>query len=234
MLHKGFRINDYLPTEVLVHLAEDVEQPRKKRWAALLALSGQDTPEAYEVIHAALASDDADMRRYALEAISRHPQAGEAEETIVAMLFDVDDLVRQTACKICGEHALHVAHDGVVQLLKSDNPDVRDIALNTLARLWDERDFEPVLHLHRHDGRRAVRIAAAKTLRAQATSRTWRKLFGIWRVDRETRHRLWSCELAGEFGSRKDLPEVRPLLRDQNPNVRLAAQRSVEILSHSA
>ena len=231
MLHKGFRINDCLPTGVLVHLAEDGAQPGAKRWAALLALSGQDTSEAYEVIHAALASPDPDMRRYAIEAISRHPLARKAEGAIAAMLFDVDDLVGQTACKICGVLHLESAHDGVLQLLKSENPDVRDMALNTLARLWRDHDFEPVLELHRNDDRRAVRIAAAKTLRHRVTRHTWRRLFGLWCRDREPRHRLWSCELAGEFGGKDDLGAVVPLLRDRNRNVRMAAERSVHLLS---
>jgi len=231
MLHHGFRISAYLPTDILAGLAQDQEQPDKKRWAALMGLSGQDTPQAFAVISAALSADDPDMRRYALEALSRHPQAAEAEEAILAKLFDVDDLVRQTACKICGQLQFQQAHDGILHFLRADNPEVRDIALNTLGLLWREPDFEPVFQIHRQDEQRSVRIAAAKTLRGRVSSQTWRKLFGVWREDRETRHRLWSCELAQEFGSRHDLPAVEPLLADRNEHVRRAAQRSIAKLA---
>ncbi|MBI2434825.1 MAG: HEAT repeat domain-containing protein [Candidatus Hydrogenedentes bacterium] len=233
MLHKGFRIDDYLPTEVLLRIFHDPRQPREKRWAALLALGSKGDGETYAVIQEALTSPDAQLRRYALEAMVRHPRAREAEPALLALLFDLDDHVRQTACKVCGQLGLESAHDGILQLLKSESPEIRDVALNTLGHLWREPDFERVFDLYRHDGRRTVRIAAAKTLRSRASARTWRKLFGAWSVDREARHRLWSCELASQFGGRADVPVVRPLLDDRNRNVRIAAERSLRVLTAS-
>lgn len=232
MLHQGFRINDYLPTDILVHLALDQGQPENKRWAALMGLSGQDSADGFEVIRGAVSSENPDMRRYGLEALSRHPLALEAKQEIVAMLFDVDDLVRQAACKICGVLEIQEAHDGILQFLKSENPEVRDIAMNTLGLLWRESDFDTVFDIHQSDPSRSVRIAAAKTLRSRATPVTWRALFEVWREDREVRHRLWSCELAGEYGSAQEVHALRPMLRDGNLHVRRAAQRSLEILEN--
>jgi len=227
MLHNGFRITDYMPTATLVLLFVDPDQPDEKRWAACLALGTKDEPIAFKVLLEALESDDWQIRRFALESIKRHRRAREAEQAIVKMLFDVDPVVQQTACKVCGELGFTAAHDGILQLLASDDPHVRDVAINALAQMWDPDDFAPVFALYQKDDRRAVRVAAAKVLRKQATRHTWRTLYRAWIEDREVRHRMWACELAAKFGDRSLLPELESMTNDRNRNVRIAASESV-------
>jgi HEAT repeat protein len=230
MLHHGFRINECLPTWVLLALYQDATQPPEKRWAACLALGMQGAPQAFEALRAGLHAPEWELRRFALEALQRHPRARDAAPDFIAALFDIDVIVQQTACKICGDLRLADAHDGIVQLLASEHPDVRDTAANTLALLWRDSDFDPVFHLYRHDRRRAVRIAAAKTLRHKAAAANWRRLFACWSVDPEPRHRLWGCELVARFGRQPDIGLVLPMLHDRNRNVRLAAQQSLASL----
>lgn len=234
MLHGGFRIDDHMPTEMLVALLQDPEQPAEKRWAACLALGTRPDDTAFAVLRAALHDGDWEIRRFALEAIKRHARAREAASEIVQQLFDVDDLVRQMACKVCGELGLQEAHAGVLQLLEAQNPDVRDVALNTLLTLWQEGDFERVYRCYREDPQRAVRIAAAKVLRRRANFATWRRLFIVWSVDREARHRLWACELAARFGGQAAKWMLEPLARDRNPNVREAATTALSGLGTKA
>lgn len=230
LLHNGFRINEHMATPLLLGLFTNEVQPVEKRLAALMALSGKQEAPAFETIQAALHHEDPTFRRIALESARRHPRVQELEEPIVAMLFDIDDQVRETACKLCGELNFQRAHDGVLQLLHSENPDVRDIALSTLARLWRDGDFDEVFTMYREDDRRAVRIAAAKTLRRRANPQTWDRLFEAWSHDREVRHRLWSCELAATFGGRQYRKAVEKMLGDQNWNVRQAAREALNAL----
>lgn len=230
LLHNGFRISEYLPLPLLLHLLLSPEHPPEKRWAACFALGGKSEPEAFDALIHTLQAPEWELRRFALESITRHPRGIEAREQIVAALFDVDDLVRQTACKACSILRIEDAHDGVIELLKADNPDVRDMAANAIAQLWDEGDFERMFALYQSDQRRAVRIAAAKTLRKNAAPRTWRRLFASWSVDREARHRLWGCELVARFGRRPDIPLIEPMLDDRNRNVRIAAEESIQQL----
>lgn len=227
MLHRGFRIDDHLPTDLLVALLDDVGGHAEKRWAACLALGTRHDDASFARLRAALDDADWQIRRFALEALRRHARVMDAREDLVRMLFDRDDLVRQMACKVCGELGLRDAHDGVVQLLEAGNPDVRDVALNTLAQLWEESDFDRVFRRYREDTRRAVRIAAAKVLRRRATPATWRGLFTAWSRDREARHRLWACELAARFGGAASRALVAPLAQDRNPNVRAAARSAL-------
>jgi HEAT repeat protein len=228
MLHKGFRIDTYLPTSTLILLFQDPDQPPEKRWAACLALGSKPDKEAFDVLEDALSSEDWRIRRFAVEAVKRHELAPRAEAAIAVMLFDVDDIVRQTACRICGELNFESAHDGLLQLLHDDNPDVRDTALSALARLWREGDFDPVFLLYQNDPARAVRIAAAKALRRRATPDTWRTLFDAWSHDKEPRHRMWATELAAKFGVEEVAEAVAGLAQeDPNPNVRSAAAKAL-------
>jgi HEAT repeat protein len=227
MLHRGFRIDDHLPTALLVALMDNPEEPEEKRWAACLALGTKHDDASFARLREALDDPDWQIRRFALESLRRHAAVLNARADLIRMLFDRDDLVRQMACKVCGELGLREAHDGIVQLLEAGNPDVRDVALSTLAQLWEDADFEPVFRRYREDGQRAVRIAAAKVLRRRAGPATWRGLFTAWSRDREARHRLWACELAARFGGAAARPLIAPLALDKNPNVRAAARSAL-------
>lgn len=231
MLHRGFRIGEHFPTWLLLHLLFGPHHPAEKRWAALLALSAKPEPEAFDALLQVLQHEDWAMRRFALDAVRRHPRVAEAREEIIRLLFDVDDEVRQKACRVCAELGWAEARGGIVTLLRAENPDVRDTAANALAAVWHEDDFPALLCLYREDERRAVRIAAAKTLRARVSSRHWRMLFTFWAHDREARHRLWACELLERFGGRPYLPRLEPLLMDRNTNVRRAAHEIAERLA---
>jgi len=231
MLHRGFRIGEHMPTPLLLGLFLNTGQPEEKRFAACIALGAKPDDAAFFALLEGLRADDWRIRLFSLEAIKRHPRAAEADGAIIGLLFDVDDQVRQMACKIVGERKLHQAHDGILELLKTENPDVRDVALSTLSKIWEEDDFERVFAIFEGDERRAVRIAAAKTLRKQAHGGNWRRLFEAWRGDREVRHRVWSCELAGLFGGASEWAALQELRKDRNRNVRLAAQEALERLN---
>ena len=231
MLHKGFRIGEYMPTALLLGLFLDRDQPQEKRYAACLSLGEKPDDQAFEALRHGLLEDDWRIRLFSLEAIKNHPRAEEAEDAIVALLFDADDQVSQTACKIVGERRIRAAHDPLLHLIETATPEIRDIALSTLPKIWEEGDFERVLEVFRTEEKRGVRIAAAKTLRKQATPRTWRRLFQLWRRDREVRHRLWCCELAGEYGSEAERPVLRDMLEDRNRNVRIAAEKALRRLN---
>lgn len=230
MLHNGFRIDDYMPTVLLLQLFWDVGQPVEKRWAACLSLGSKPDDSAFDALVAGLSDEDWEMRRFCIEGLKRHTRAGEASPNLVPLLFDVNDQVRQTACKVCGELGLRAAHGGIRTLVDDENPHLRDTALSTLDALWREDDFEDIFARYRDDKRRAVRVAAAKTLRRHANSETWVKLFEAWWRDREPRHRLWSCELAAQFNGQRVTRQVEMLLEDYNRNVRLAAEKALEIL----
>ncbi|MFM1918952.1 MAG: hypothetical protein RLZZ303_586 [Candidatus Hydrogenedentota bacterium] len=223
MLHRGFRIGEHFSTALLLQLLFGPGHPPEKRWAALLALGVKPEPEAFDALRQALHHPDWEMRRFALEAVRRHPRVVDARAQVIALLFDVDDEVRQKACRVCAELGWSDARAGIVTLLRAVNPDVRDTAANALGLLWHEDYFDALLERYREDERRAVRIAAAKTLRARVSQRHWRRLFTLWAHDREARHRLWACELLERFGGRAYLPRLAPLLVDRNQNVRKAA-----------
>lgn len=228
MLHRGFRIGEHLPTWLLLQLAQQENQPPEKRWAALLALAAKPEPEAFEVVRAMLHHENWEMRRFAVEAVRRHPRNDEARTEIIERLFDVSEEVQQLAIRVCAEYRWPQAHAPITTLLHAASPEVRDTAVNALAGLWREEDFDTLLGIYRADGRRSVRIAAAKTLRACVTPRQWRPLFTLWAHDREARHRLWACELIERFGGRDYLPRLVPLMHDRNWNVREAARGTAE------
>ena len=231
MLHRGFRINEHLPAALLLSLLQDPAQPRAKRCAACVALGAKTEAGVFPALVDALHEPEWELRLFALDSLRRHPRAAEAEEEMVRLLYDVDDRVRQAALRVCADLGLRSTRGPILQLLRADNPEVRDTAVNALSRLWSEEDFAPLLEIYRQDDTRSVRIAAAKTLRRRATPFTWRRVFDAFVNDREPRHRLWSCELAEEFGSGQDLRRVEPMLCDRNRNVRLAAERTVQKLS---
>lgn len=224
MLHRGFRIGEHFPTWLLLHLLFGPNHPAEKRWAALLALGTKPEPEAFDALLRVLQDEDWKMRRFALDAVLRHPRVAEARHEVIRLLFDQDDEVRQKACRVCAELRWADAHEGITTLLRADNPDVRDTAANALSLLWQEDDFARLFQLYRADTRRAVRLAAAKTLRDRVSSQHWRCLFTFWAHDREVRHRMWACDLLGRFGGRAYLPRLEPLLDDRNSNVRIAAR----------
>lgn len=223
-----------MPTEWLLLLYRDTEQPKEKRWAACVALGAKEGDVPFRALFEGLSAEGWQMRRFALEGLKQHPRAREAEAAIIEMLFDTNDQVRQTACKVCADLELHGAHDGMLQLLKDGNPNVRDVALNALDPLWQARDFAQLFELYQTDPSRSVRIAAAKTLRAHATESTWRTLYEAWAGDIEVRHRVWACELAGRFGAATDVPAIESLLEDRNRNVRLAAREALDRLQGPA
>jgi len=231
MLHRGFRIGEHFPTWLLLHLLFGDKQPPEKRWAAVFALSAKPEPEAFDALVRVLRHDEWELRRFALQAVRRHPRVAEAKHEVVRLLFDLNDEVRQMACRMCAELGWHDAHPGIATLLHAGNPDVRDTAANALNVLWQDDDFGRLLNVYREDDARSVRIAAAKTLRAHATLQNWRPLFTLWAHDREVRHRMWACELLERFGGSAYLPRLEPLLEDRNPNVRNAARETIHRLA---
>ncbi|MGJ4951031.1 HEAT repeat domain-containing protein [Bradyrhizobium sp. HKCCYLS20291] len=76
-----------------------------------------------------------------------------------------------------------------------------------------------------------VRREAAWTLRANVASLDWLQLFEAFRVDDPPRHRVWACELAGQFGNADVVAQIEPLRSDRDGHVRTAAAAATDALS---
>ena len=199
-------------------------------WAALTALGHHDSNEAYDALRPLAASPDWRYRRAALEAMACHVRAGEARGLFCAGLEDESPYVVRTACDIVATRRITEAHAAVRGLLGSRDPATRDRAVITIGHLWAAEDFDTVHRLFRQDPSLNVRREAARTLRWRADGSTWRILFESWRDDKLHRHRVWACQIAGEFGDASVATELKALAEDRDGHVRKAATRALEQL----
>jgi HEAT repeat protein len=97
--------------------------------------------------------------------------------------------------------------------------------------LWLDSDFEPVFKIHITDKNGNVRTQAAWTLRRNVAQGNWKTLFEVWQKDEMSRHRVWACELAAQFGTVSNLSVLKKLSDDKDGHVRKAAKKAIGILS---
>jgi len=145
-------------------------------------------------------------------------------------LTDESAVVVRAACEAASALDLQDAHPRFLDLLRAAEPATREEAIRALGSLWKAEDFEIVLTVFRSEHEATVRKEAAWVLRRHASQGTWKQLFDAWRMDDVHRHRLWACELAGEYGGREVLPYLRELGRDQDGLVRRAAEQAAQRL----
>jgi HEAT repeat protein len=138
--------------------------------------------------------------------------------------------VVRTACGTAAALGLQTAHSQVLQLLRDREPATRQAAIRALGSLWELEDFAIVLAVFQAERDTATRREAAWILKEHATTSTWRQLFDTWRTDELHRHRLWACELAGQYGEPEILPDLRELQSDQDGLVRRAAEQATQRL----
>ena len=185
-----------------------VESNPRERWAALIALGHDPSSEAVAALTRAARHADPHIRRAGIEALAFHVRGREAGQTVVDGLEDVSMTVVRTACETAAALGLQTAHSQVLQLLRDPEPATRQAAIRALGSLWRQEDFAIVLGLFLGERDAATRKEAAWILRNQATTGTWKQLFDICRTDDVHRHRLWACELAGQYGELDILPAL--------------------------
>lgn len=207
-------------------LRSKIKTPGPEGWAACLALGSKPEKEALDLLGELAAREDWSYRNLAIQGLGRHPLGAQAAETIAAALADPVAQVVRTACDAVAALRLLPARSKILSLLASPDAQTRFHAVRTLAELWTDDDYPAVLALSKKDKVEFVRKEAARTLRRAASPGIWRPLFDRWKLDRLPLLRVWACELLAAFGSDKDLPQFRRLVRDPNKHVREAAEKA--------
>ncbi len=214
-------------------LRSRVRSPGPEAWAAILALGHHHAQEAFELLVQLTASPDWGIRRSAVEAVAVHALGPTAAPVLIDRLGDPSPYVVRAACEAVAHLRLGDAHDAVVTLLASQEAATRRRALQALSVLWQPSDFGRVLTMLQTDQSREVRLAAAWTLRANVDLDNWWALYRTWGVDPLPRHRVWACELEGQFGTAGQVPEREKLTQDKDGHVRRAAKLALEKPSSS-
>jgi HEAT repeat protein len=207
-----------------------VESDARERWAALIALGHDPSSEALAALIRAARHSDPHIRRAGIEALALHVRGREAGQIAIDGLEDVSMTVVRTACETVAALGLQAAHSRILRLLRDPAPATRQAAIRALDSLWTPEDFAIVLALFLEERDAATRKETAWILRSHVTTSTWRRLFEAWRTDDVHRHRLWACELAGQFGEPDILPALRELERDQDGLVRRTAEQAARRL----
>jgi len=146
---------------------------RTKRWGAAMALSDLDPPAplAAPLLLGALRDEAGAVRSWAAMTLGRYdgPEWEAASPALLDVLEDEGLWVRIWAAKSLARHragAIRVVPT-LVRLLRSDDPNLRREAAETLGTFGPEAGFAvPVLLEARHDADELVRDAAEKALKA--------------------------------------------------------------------
>jgi len=208
-------------------LRDAASKPGPAAWASILALGHHGAGEAHDVLLRLAGSPDWRCRRAALEAISFHARSESAHDLFLAALRDESAFVARAACEIVGRLGIASARARVLSLLGSEHAAVRRAAVSAIADLLAVDDFDRVLRVFREDPSPETRREAAWALRKNAGPGTWRRLVETWAEDELPRHRVWACELAGEFGDRSVRRKLEVLTEDPDGHVRKAANRAL-------
>jgi HEAT repeat protein len=196
-------------------------------WPAYIALAHKPEPAALEALEESAGSQDFRRRLLAVEALGMRADGAEAAPTLVALLRDESPYVVRKACEVVGKLGVGSGHTEVVRLLQSIEPATREKAVDALAELWEEGDFERLLARFEKDPSQGVRRQAAWALYRRAGPGNSKPLFDLWHPNSLHRHRGWACELAGEYGDPSCEPVLRGLLQDPDGHVRKAAKRAI-------
>ncbi|MGJ4911339.1 HEAT repeat domain-containing protein [Bradyrhizobium sp. HKCCYLS2033] len=197
---------------------------------SLRALLTRNGAEALTALREASADPDQFIRRTAIEIIGRHPSGRDLHNVVLSALTDPSEYVVRAGCRIIEDWKWDAVHDVVAALLRSTSRETRRTAIRTLSAIWRQADFQPVFHIYSGDTEPAVRREAAWTLREQVTSSDWLQLFEAFRTDDIPRHRVWACDLAGNFGHPDATTLLDTLSSDRDGHVRKAAAKAVAAL----
>jgi len=211
----------------LEELKATIDGSTPARWAAFQALQSMPGPDALETLAGYASSSDPHVRRAAIESIGSHPDGSHAEPLVCNALRDPEQFVLRAACNAAATLRLSGAHELLQSLLASSSPATRCAAIAALNTLWRISDYTAILQLFTNDPSDNVRKGAAWALRTHSTSENWRELFIIWRNSEPPRYRIWSCELAAEFGPGEVAPHLETLANDKNGHVRAAAAKAL-------
>ncbi|MGH7976149.1 MAG: HEAT repeat domain-containing protein [Limisphaerales bacterium] len=223
----GTQIPYDAPLEILL---EQIKSHLPETGAAFVALAAKGSEQSLAALVSAAKGKDADFRRAAIEAIANHSLGIKQAKLICDLFQDSDEIVVRAACRAAANLKLSKSHNQIFALLNSKNPKTREVALEALDKLWLDSDFEQVFKIHTTDKNSNVRKRAAWTLRRNVARRNWKILFEVWQKDEMSRHRVWACELAAQFGSVSNLSVLNKLFDDQDGHVGKAAKKAIGIL----
>jgi HEAT repeat protein len=215
------------PFEILL---EQIKSHSSKTAPAFVALSARASEESLAALVSAAKGKDADFRRAGVEAIARHALGITQAKLICDLFQDSDEIVVRAACRAAADLKLSESYNHILTLLNSKNPKTREVALEALDKLWLDSDFEQVFKIHTTDKISNVRKQAAWTLRRNVTRRNWKTLFEVWQKDEMSRHRVWACELAAQFGTVSNLSALKKFSDDEDGHVRKAAKKAISVL----
>ena len=216
------------PIEIL---KQQIGTPGPSAWVAFIALAFHPNTEAISLLVEYANHSDWTYRRISIESIGLSPKATSLSHILVGALDDQNSYVIQTACDTIAKNKLKEANDKVCQLLLSTDPNIRRSALLTLADIWQPSCFRKVVNLFQTERNETVRKEAAWTLRKQVDKTSWRELFELWQRDSLSRHRLFACEIAEEFGNNAVRDKITMLLNDKDGHVIKAATRVLQKLT---
>jgi HEAT repeat protein len=195
-----------------------------------MALGHHPSEEALSVLEEFAQSGDWQYRRAAAEAIGMHGLGRNSGNLLITLLRDKSPYVVRSACEAVSRLQMHEAHDFILHLVQSKDPATRGAAIQALSTFWKSSDSIALLDIFQADPTTEARYSAAWALRANADQENWKALFRVWKSDRLHRHRIWACELVGEYGDASFQRELEPLLEDPDGHVRKAAHRALDLI----
>ena len=213
--------------EPIEALRGSLRSPGPAAWAAIRALSEKPGRDALAVLTEFAGHPDAHIRRAVVEAIGLHDCGRSAAGVVLAALRDPDGFVVRAGCEASARLALVGAHDVVLGLIPAREEATRLAALQALEKLWVGTDFDAVFARYLHDPSDRVRKQAAWVLHEHVDRKRWEVTFAAWSKDLLPRHRVWACDLSGQFGGESALADLAALGQDVDGHVRWAAQRAV-------
>lgn len=199
------------------------------RWAAYYALACKEDAGIEEILLSETYSKEPRVRGLAAETLKFTHFGDRTKKRLLELLEDPEPAPVWRACETLVERGVDI-HSQLLSLLQSANDRTREVALNCLAKVWKDSDFEKILEVHLHDRDSDIQKSAAFLLIDHVSSETWHTLFDIWIADPLPRHRTWACHLAEGFGSVEVLSRILPLKEDANGHVRKAAVRAINAL----
>jgi len=192
---------------------------------ALQALVEYHTPEATDMLLAALASPEADLRRIAVHAFVSRKEP-RAVEPLLALLQDPTPKVSLTACQALAYSGDPRAVEPLLALLKSADAVWRITAVEALTQVDDPR-VPDALAAILHDPDPNVQQAAASTLAWRKDPRALDPLAVMLKsVDVETR-RNTAATLEGSITNPRAVDLLLTALRDPDHHVRILALQSL-------
>jgi HEAT repeat protein len=181
----------------------------------LMALNRENCPEVWPWIRPLLRSDDADVRRAALELAMGIPNIGPKDE-LLELLQDPVPEIRSEAAQALACFRFWDTIPDVLRLLTDPSEDVRDDALRELVRLGS-LEILPRLIERMKDPNSRVRLQTLEWL----TGALWKEAapaVAALLEDPESRVRIEAVDTLGRLGDRSQAVRLLPLiLKPQGP-----------------